>query len=156
MQNSAKLSVLSATKGLLLSALLAASSLAFAGNDSPVGVWKTIDDNTGQPKGLVQITEAGGVLTGKVIKSFKPLEGDKQFCTACKDERKGQPIIGLTILTGLKKNGDKYEGGNILDPENGNVYDCKMTMLEDGKKLNVRGFLGISLLGRTQTWVREE
>lgn len=156
MQNSVKLSVLSATKGLLLSALFAASSLAFAGSDSPVGVWKTIDDNTGQPKGLVQITESGGVLTGKVIKSFKVLEGDKQFCTACKDERKGQPIIGLTILSGLKKNGDKYEGGNILDPENGNVYDCKMTVQEDGKKLNVRGFLGISLLGRTQTWIREE
>lgn len=154
MQNSAKLSVLSATKGLLLSALLAASSLAFAGNDSPVGVWKTIDDNTGQPKGLVQITEAGGVLTGKVIKSFKPLEGDKQFCTACKDERKGQPIIGLEIIRGAHKAADKdeWEGGKILDPENGREYTLRLKPIDGGQKLQVRGYLGPFY--RTQTWVR--
>ena len=98
----------------------------------------------------------GGTFTGKVSKILVPGDENKT-CTKCTDDRKDQPIKGLTILTGLKPNGNNnWDGGQILDPENGKVYSAKMSLSEDGQKLNVRGFLGISLLGRTQTWVREQ
>lgn len=102
------------------------------------------------------IVENNGVFTGKVTKILVPGDENKT-CTKCTDDRKDQPIVGLTILKDLKKTGEnEWSGGNILDPENGKVYNAKMSLADDGKKLNVRGFLGISLLGRTQTWVREQ
>jgi len=140
--------------GLLAAALLA-SSAALA-QASPSGLWKTIDDSTGKPRGLVEITEKDGVYSGRVIKSFVDSDGKSKVCNKCTDARKDQPIIGMTILTGLRKTGDnEWGGGEILDPENGKVYKSKMSLAEDGKKLNVRGFIGISLLGRTQTWERD-
>lgn len=136
-------------------ALALAAGTAFA-QTSPAGTWKTIDDNTGKQKGEVTIVENNGVFTGKVTKILVPGDENKT-CTKCTDERKDQPIVGLTILKDLKKTGDnEWSGGNILDPENGKVYNAKMSLADDGKKLNVRGFLGISLLGRTQTWIREQ
>ncbi|MFP3891978.1 DUF2147 domain-containing protein [uncultured Ralstonia sp.] len=136
-------------------ALALAAGGAFAQDVSPAGIWKTIDDATGKPKGEVKIVEQDGVFSGKVTNILKE-EDRAKTCTKCSDDRKDQPIVGLTILKDLKKTGDnEWTGGNILDPENGKVYSAKMSLAEDGKKLNVRGFLGISLLGRTQTWVRE-
>ncbi len=136
-------------------AALLASTAAFA-QASPAGTWKTIDDSTGKPRGLVEITEKGGVYSGKVIKSFVDGEVQSKVCDKCTDARKDQPIIGMTILTGLRKTADnEWTGGEILDPENGKVYKSKMSLAEEGKKLNVRGFIGISLLGRTQTWERD-
>ena len=136
-------------------ALALAAGSAFA-QATPAGTWKTIDDNTGKQKGEVTIVDNGGTFTGKVTKILVPGDENKT-CTKCTDDRKDQPIKGLTILTGLKPNGNNnWDGGQILDPENGKVYSAKMSLSEDGQKLNVRGFLGISLLGRTQTWIREQ
>ncbi|WP_426395044.1 DUF2147 domain-containing protein [Ralstonia sp. R-29] len=139
--------------GAVAFALAAGSAFAQA---TPAGTWKTIDDNTGKQKGEVTIVDNGGVFTGKVSKILVPGDENKT-CTKCTDDRKDQPIKGLTILTGLKPNGNNnWDGGQILDPENGKVYSAKMSLSDDGQKLNVRGFLGISLLGRTQTWIREQ
>jgi len=139
--------------GALALALAAGSAFAQA---SPAGTWKTIDDNTGKQKGEVTIVDNGGTFSGKVSKILVPGDENKT-CTKCTDDRKDQPIKGLTILTGLKADGNNnWDGGQILDPENGKVYSAKMSLSEDGQKLNVRGFLGISLLGRTQTWIREQ
>lgn len=133
------------------------SFTAYAQGDSPVGVWKTIDDVSGKPKSLIHITEENGVFSGKIEKLFKK-EGEDQNpkCTKCTDAKKDQPIIGMVILTDLKKEGGEYSGGTILDPDNGKYYKCKMTVEDGGKKLNVRGFIGFSLFGRTQTWIREQ
>ncbi|MFJ9534576.1 DUF2147 domain-containing protein [Herbaspirillum sp. NPDC101396] len=149
------------TRIILSSALLALSALstanAWAADGSPVGLWKNIDDATGQPKALIRITESDGELKGKIEKLFRPAEEDQNpKCVKCEGALKDQPIIGMTILSGLKKDGDEYNGGQILDPANGKLYKSKLTVVEDGKKLNVRGYIGMPMLGRTQTWVREE
>jgi uncharacterized protein (DUF2147 family) len=120
---------------------------------TPVGRWKTIDDKTGNPKAIVRIYEDHGRLFGRIEQSLNPKAG--KFCDKCKDERKGQPIAGLVIMRGLTKRGQEYSGGDILDPDNGSVYRCKLRLEDQGKKLSVRGYLGFSLLGRSQTWIRE-
>lgn len=149
---------LRAIKGVAVSGLLLASAtVAFAQSaDSPIGVWQTIDDHTHQPKALVQITQnADGTLSGKVIKGLNPADSPDRRCTECTDERKDQKILGMTIIRDMKQDGDHWDGGNILDPENGRVYRCKMTLSEGGQKLVVRGYIGVSLLGRSQTWNRQ-
>ncbi len=118
---------------------------------SPVGVWKNLDDTDGKEKSHIEITERNGKLTGKVIKLLPGVEITK--CDACKGANKGKNIEGMTILWDLKKNGKSWENGQILDPKNGKIYSCKVE-LERDDVLKVRGFLGISLLGRTQTWYR--
>ncbi len=124
--------------------------------DSPVGVWQTIDDHTGQPKALVQISQnADGTLSGKIIKGLGANDQPDRTCDKCTDARKDQPMLGMTIVEGMKRDGDKYEGGKILDPENGSVYKCQMHTEDNGQKLVVRGYIGISLLGRSQTWNRQ-
>jgi uncharacterized protein (DUF2147 family) len=131
---------------------------AHAQEASPVGLWKTIDDVSGKPKSLVRITEEKGVLSGKVEKLFrKPEEDQHPLCTKCEGADKDQPVLGMVIMTGMKKEGSSgYGGGTITDPNNGKQYKCSMALEDDGKKLNVRGYIGISLFGRTQTWLREE
>jgi uncharacterized protein (DUF2147 family) len=143
--------------GLILGACtLFAAQFAFA-QASPVGLWKTIDDETGKPKSLVRITEQNGVYQGKVEKLFREADQDQNpKCDKCDGANKDQPIIGMTILFNLKKDGDDYSGGQILDPAKGKLYKSKLSLIENNKKLNVRGYIGFSLLGRTQTWVREE
>jgi uncharacterized protein (DUF2147 family) len=132
-------------------------SAAFANELSPVGLWKTIDDNTGKPRGLVRIMEINGEYQGKVEKIFTaPGEDPDPKCEKCDGARHNQPVIGMTILWGLKKQDDEYQGGAILDPESGNVYRARMKLDGEGGKLSVRGFIGFALLGRTQTWVRDE
>ena len=120
---------------------------------SPVGRWKTVDDHTGKEKSIVAIYEDQGKLFGRVEKTLDP--NAKKICKKCKDERKGQPIVGMIVIRDLQKNGAEYGGGNILDPDNGTVYRCKIRLTDAGAKLVVRGFIGFSLLGRSQTWTRE-
>ncbi len=134
--------------------LLSASVYA---QESPVGKWKTIDDNTHEAKSIVEITEdADGKLVGKIIQIFKkPSEDQNPKCDKCPGERKDKPIIGLNFLWDLKKRSSDWGDGSILDPDNGKIYDAKVKVVEDGKKLKVRGFIGISLLGRTQYWERQ-
>jgi uncharacterized protein (DUF2147 family) len=130
---------------------------AHAAELSPIGLWKTIDDNTGQARGLVRIREVNGQYEGKVEKTFpKAGEETSPKCEKCEGVQRNQPVIGMTILWGLTKQGDVYQGGEILDPENGKVYRSRMKLVDNGKKLDVRGFIGISLLGRSQIWIREE
>jgi uncharacterized protein (DUF2147 family) len=108
---------------------------------------------------LIRISDNGGVLSGRIEKLFRePGEDPAPLCDQCSDIRKDQPVIGLTILTGLKKEADAavWSGGEILDPGNGKVYRCKLTLSDDGSKLEVRGFIGFALLGRSQTWLRVE
>ena len=130
------------------------STIALADPMSPVGSWSTIDDKTLQPKSVVRITEAGGVISGTVEKIVDPAKQDSK-CDDCAndDPRKGKPVIGMTILTGLKKEGGNvYGGGQILDPNNGKTYNAKVTVIDGGKKLEMRG--SILFFGRTQTWIR--
>jgi len=125
--------------------------------DSPVGLWKNIDDVTGKAKALIRITETNGVLSGKIERLFRgPTEDQNPKCTKCDDANKDQPILGMVILGGLKKEGGEYDGGDILDPDNGKHYKSKLKLEEGGKKLNVRGYIGFSWIGRSQTWVREQ
>ena len=137
-------------------ALLVAGASMSASADpmSPVGAWNTIDDETNQPKSTVRITEKDGVISGTVEKIVDPAKQDSK-CEKCAgdDPRKGKPVIGMTILTGLKKEGDNvYGGGQILDPNNGKTYNAKVTVIDGGKKLEMRG--SILFFGRTQTWIR--
>ncbi len=143
-------------KLLMTLALAAAAGTALA-QATPVGLWKTIDDETKAEKSQVRISEVGGVLTGKVEKINDPAKQDST-CLECSDERKGQKVLGMTILRGAKPDAEKarWEGGEILDPNNGKVYKLLLKPIDGGRKLEVRGFIGMALLGRTQTWVRIE
>ena len=140
----------------LIAAVLAAPA-AWAQNNSPVGLWKTIDDSTGKPRSLVRITENNGVVSGKIEKLIRePSEDQNPVCDKCDGELKGKPVLGMTILNGLQKDGDSYSGGTVLDPHNGKTYKAKITLKDDGKKLEMRGYIGAPLFGRTQTWIREQ
>jgi uncharacterized protein (DUF2147 family) len=122
---------------------------------SPIGRWKTIDDSTGKEKSVVQIYEENGKLYGKIEKLLNPKPEDPDpKCDKCEGDLKDQKVIGLRILWELKKDGDEWSGGTILDPENGKTYKCYIAVYDGGQKLKVRGYVGFSLLGRTQNWVR--
>ena len=143
---------------LLCAGALLVATTAFADSNSPAGLWRTVDDKTGKERSLIRITEASGVYQGKVEKLLnrQPDDDPDNLCRKCEGARKDQPVIGMTILWNLKKDGDQYTGGEILDPKNGKVYRAKMKLLDGGRKLEVCGFIGISLLGRSQTWLREQ
>ena len=156
-QRARAIALRTAKQAALAGVLLASAMTAMAQTDSPVGMWQTIDDHTGQPKALVQIAQdSGGSLTGKVVKGLGPNDQPDRRCTACTDARKDQPILGMTIINDMKKDGDSWDHGQILDPENGKLYKCKMHLEDGGNKLVVRGYIGIALLGRSQTWVRQQ
>ena len=144
-------------KLLLAFAFLFTGHLSLANALSPVGLWKTIDDETKKEKSIVEVYEVDGKLHGKIQKIFRPVDEDQNpKCDKCKGDMKDQPIIGLEILKKLKKSTDKtWNDGDITDPNNGKTYSCKIELIEDGKKLKVRGFIGFSLLGRTQIWERQ-
>ena len=133
---------------------LAGGSLAASVDLTPAGVWKTIDDKTGKPRAIIRVYEQNGRWFGKVERSLA--EEPRERCDKCSDERKNQPIIGMVVLRNMQKRGDEYSGGDILDPDSGWIYRCKLQLVDGGKKLNVRGYLGFSLLGRTQVWSREQ
>lgn len=136
--------------------LLCVAHIAFAANTTPAGLWKTIDDNTGKPRSLIRITENNGEYSAVIEKGLLPTDTGEAVCDKCTDERKGKRIIGMTIVKGIKQKDEHFEGGEILDPDNGKTYRCKMKLDQTGNKLEVRGFIGISLFGRSQTWLREE
>jgi uncharacterized protein (DUF2147 family) len=138
----------------LLAIALIACTPAFAADLTPVGTWTTIDDATGKPKSVVQISERDGKLEGKVLQVLDSEDGPHPLCKECKDERKDQPVEGMTIIWGVAKNGDVWDGGYILDPHNGKTYKVKLSMADNGQKLDVHGYIGISLLGRSQMWER--
>lgn len=141
-------------KKIVLGAFAMFAFSAFS--QSVTGIWETIDDETGKAKSHVLVFENKGKIYGKVIKILDPAKKDKT-CTKCakNDPRKDKKIQGMIIVTGLKKDGNEYNGGKILDPNKGKVYGCKMWLdKNDSDKLNVRGFMGISMLGRSQTWNR--
>ena len=120
---------------------------------SAIGSWKTIDDEDGTAKSHVSIYKENGKLYGKIIKLIDP---ESTICTKCKGDKKDQPIEGMVIMWDLQEDGaNEWNGGKIMDPKNGKEYKCKIE-LEDQNTLNVRGFIGFSLLGRTQTWYRLE
>jgi uncharacterized protein (DUF2147 family) len=144
----------SAAFGAMLAGLLAPAAGVAQSLDTPIGLWKNIDDETKQPKALIRIVEQGGALVGRIEKILT--DKADAVCEKCSDDRKGKPVQGMTILTGLKKDGDEWNGGEILDPNNGKVYKAKVKLADAGRKLDVRGFVGIALVGRTQTWVREQ
>jgi uncharacterized protein (DUF2147 family) len=133
--------------------LMAAAGTAFAQN-TPVGKWQTIDDKTKEIKSEITISDANGVLSGKVSKILRKDAKPDAVCDECKDARKGQPMLGLEIIRGAKKDGSDnvWTGGKILDPENGKEYTLKLTPEDGGKQLAVRGSIGP--FGRTQTWTR--
>ena len=136
----------------LFIALLAAAAGAVFAQSTPVGLWRNIDDSTGEAKAEIRIVDNGGVLSGRIEKTLK--KDAKPTCEECKDERKGQAIQGLEIIRGAKKapGEDAWEGGLILDPENGKEYKLRLAPIEGGAKLQVRGYIGPFF--RTQTWVR--
>ena len=135
--------------------LISLSSLVYA-DSSPVGLWKTIDDSTGKPRSLIRISDKNGELIATIEKGLLATDSPNDVCDQCTGERKDKPLIGMVIMNGMKAKGNTFEGGHILDPDNGETYQCKIKLDSTGKQLEVRGFIGISLLGRSQTWVREE
>ncbi len=144
-------------KRLLIVAAAAALASASAMAATPAGLWKTIDDNTGSPRSLIRITQVNGEYKGTIEKLFRtPDQEQDPKCDKCEGILKDKPITGMTILTGLRQDGDEFADGKILDPENGKVYSSKASLDGSGKKLEVRGFIGVSLFGRSQTWVRAD
>jgi uncharacterized protein (DUF2147 family) len=146
---------------VLLTALFGLVTLPLAAaqapvTKSPVGLWKTIDDATGKAKSIVMIWEENGKLFGRVQKLIDPdPKNPEPKCVDCSGEQKDKPVVGLRILWDLEKDGEAWSGGTILDPANGKAYKCLLSLVDDGEKLKVRGFIGLSLLGRTQYWARE-
>jgi uncharacterized protein (DUF2147 family) len=142
---------------------IAVAALAFVAHAAvfaqatPVGLWKTIDDNTQKEKSLVRIFDTGGVLSGKIERLLDPATQPDTVCDKCTDERKDKPVLGMTILRNLKNNPDDrewWDGGDVVDPNNGKVYRARVRTIEGGKKLQMRGYIGPFY--RTQTWLRVE
>ena len=138
----------------ILAVLVCGFSVSAMAQMSPVGVWQTIDDKEGTVKSEIRIVENAGVVSGKVDKILDPKAKQDDKCDQCTDERKDQPVLGMEILRGLKKveGKDMWEGGTVLDPNNGKVYKATVTPIEGGKKLQMRGYIGFFY--RTQVWNR--
>ena len=142
---------------IAIAALALAASAAAWAQATPVGLWKTIDDDSGKEKSLVRITESGGVLTGRIEKLLDPDTKPDKVCDKCTDERKGKPLVGLVIIKDAKRDADDpavWTGGEITDPNNGKSYRLRLKPTEAGKTLEVRGYIGPFY--RNQTWIRVE
>jgi uncharacterized protein (DUF2147 family) len=144
-------------KRFIAALALALGACAAWAQASPVGVWKTIDDDGKTEKAIVRVSETGGRLSGR-IESLFDASKKESVCDLCKDDRKNQRLVGLTILRDVTRQADSdaWSGGEILDPANGKTYRVRLKMVEGGSKLEVRGYIGMPWLGRTQTWVRAE
>lgn len=152
---------LSVLRALAIRVVVTAVSLmtlpVWADEASPVGLWKSVDDVSGKPRALIRITESNGALLGRIEKVFPaPNEDPNPKCDKCEGANKNAPVVGLVILSGLKKDGDEFAGGEILDPDNGKLYRSKVRLADNGNKLSVRGYIGVPMLGRSQTWLRQE
>ncbi|WP_341893814.1 DUF2147 domain-containing protein [Ferrovibrio terrae] len=145
----------------IMSSVILALSLAVpayaAEPTSPIGRWKTIDDETNTPRSIVEIQDVNGELQGRILQIFlRPDEKPDPRCEACEGDRKDQPVIGMVFLWGLKADGtNEWAGGGVLDPKNGKTYNAKASLTEAGQKLRLRGYIGTPILGRTQVWLRE-
>lgn len=143
---------------LVVFLLILPASLPAAAADthlaSPVGLWQPLD-SAGKPLGLIRIFETNGLYYGR-IEPTSPHDDHNARCTRCTDDRRDQPIIGLLLLRHLKPENGEYGGGDILDPDTGRIYGCTLRLTDGGREAIMRGFLGISLLGRSQTWRRVE
>ncbi|HKX44761.1 MAG TPA: DUF2147 domain-containing protein [Burkholderiaceae bacterium] len=142
---------IAAAVGLSLAASLAQAQA------TPVGLWKTIDDNTKKERSLIRISESGGVLTGRIEKALDPDAKPGAVCDKCTDDRKDKPLIGMAIIRNAKQNADDkaiWDGGDITDPDNGKTYRLRLKPVDAGKSLEVRGYLGPFY--RNQTWLRVE
>lgn len=123
---------------------------------TPAGRWRTIDDRTGETKSIVVLESNGSELTGRVERVFAPpAPSTNPLCEKCSGNLKNQPIVGMQVLWGFRQDGDRYKEGRVLDPESGKVYRANLRLTDNGQSLQVRGFVGFSMLGRTQTWRRE-
>ena len=132
-------------------------SSAVLAESTPAGLWRTIDDHNGKEKSLVRIVEVNGEFRGTIEKLFRePGKEPNPNCEKCPGDKKNRPVVGMMILTGLRKDNSLWSGGEILDPQNGKTYKCKVWLENKGRDLHVRGFIGMALLGRTQVWKREE
>jgi uncharacterized protein (DUF2147 family) len=136
---------------------LVMAAQAFAADATPVGTWTQVDDATGKPKSIIEITQQpNGTLQGSVKQVlFSDQNTTHPICGKCEGERHNQPVVGMVIMWDVKQDGDQWDGGQILDPAKGKTYKVKLTLADDGQKLNVRGYIGMPMLGRTQTWVRK-
>lgn len=126
------------------------------GTTGPSGIWETYDDNTGVATSYVRVTESGNTLTGALDRILDASKADAR-CTACEDERRDQPLVGMTIFRNVKASADvplTWDGGEILDPKNGRTYKVRIRLIDDGKVLEVRGYKGSPMFGRTQLWQR--
>lgn len=144
-------------KHVLAIAFLAWGAAPAFAQDTPVGLWRTIDDDGKTVKTLIRISESSGVLSGTIEKLLDPKAAT--VCTKCTDDRKDKPVVGMTIIRGIQRNaGDAmlWDGGEVLDPENGSTYRLRLRPADGGKRLEVRGFIGVPMIGRSQTWVRAE
>ena len=141
---------------LLLTGLLAVSAApARADEPTPVGEWHQFDDRKGDLRSVIRIDLVGGELVGTIVKAIlRPGEPPNPTCERCPGEWKDKPINGIRIIWGLKGRGREWSGGSVLDPEDGKIYRVKLKLSEDGQTLEVRGYVGIPLFGRTQRWVR--
>ncbi len=123
---------------------------------SPVGLWTTISDADGKPTAVIEIRESAGELTGIVRELLVPADHADSVCEKCSGERHGRRIVGMEILRHMRRSGNVWSGGEILDPENGRTYRATMRLAEGGRRLIIRGYVGFSVFGRSQTWVRRE
>jgi uncharacterized protein (DUF2147 family) len=136
--------------------LMATSGVANETADSPLGAWRTFSDDGKKALGIVRIGERNGELVGTILSSLVPGNDPAKVCGKCTGERKDKPVIGMEFLSGLKLGGKEYSGGEILDPDTGKIYRASLRLEKGGKKLVVRGYVGVSLFGRSQTWERVE
>ncbi len=126
---------------------------ALAATASPLGLWEAKDEKSGKPRALLWVSDQGGVLSARVEKLLFASDAGKH-CNYCAGDRAGKLVLGLEVLRGMRPDGAAWDGGTIIDPSTGSVYRCRMRMSADGRELHLRGFIGIALIGRSQTWYR--
>ena len=146
--SSIRLSMIILATGMMLSPAMASTI---------TGIWQQVDDESHEVRSLVQITEQNGIYEGKMIKLFPhPDEDQAPICDACTGDKKNAPFLGLKIIENIRKTEDGYKGGTITDPESGTEYKLKLTPSDDGSTLEVRGYIGLEMMGRTQVWLRQK
>jgi hypothetical protein len=137
----------------ILAGFFGLAGIVLGEDSSPLGLWKTLDDRTGQVRGTVLVYERNGLYHAKIASAVNPKEAN-DICDLCPGGRKNKPVVGLVIMENMRKSGAEYTGGEVLDPDTGYIYRGKFRLIEGGQKMVLRGFIGISLLGRSQTWIR--